>query len=324
MKCSKCGMVVVEDLIFCPACKSKMPVKKVKVVEYDEAEDYTDSFGYAEEGKGYMEDNVYEELPVYRSRPTKKSSISMGLVVVIAIILGLLVTVIGAVIIIGFGSGGSGEETEKYVCESCMAEMDKDAKNCNDCIENYSCKICNTVSKKVKDDFCPDCIVEYTCVYCNEVDESVKEGYCKECAEKLACKNPECDTVVENGYYCDECIELLAGDKVANGCLFCENVFENEDIFLIDTYGNIYCLGCDTGRYCSKCNGYMDGDENDTVCIDCADLVCAGCDDILEATEVSHTDYNGRNFCVSCDKDYYCPKCNAPIKSRRSKCDFCG
>ncbi len=324
MKCSKCGMILKDDLLFCPLCKNKMQESNVSVSEFRDVEDFRVTSPYVEENNCYLESDGCEELSVYRKTEKKSSSSSTWLTVLIAVALGLIVTIAAAIIIIGLYTGEGEKADVKYICETCSAEMNEDVKNCDECIKNYSCKICNAVSKKVENDFCPDCVVEYTCIHCDKVDESVKEGYCKECAEELACKSSDCDTIVEKGYYCDECIDSLVGDKLANGCRLCKSTLKNDEIFLIDTYGNPYCLGCDTGKYCSSCNGYIEILGNDDVCIDCAEYSCFSCKDVLEKSEIKVTDKNGNHYCSSCDTSYYCSYCGAPVNSRRSKCKACG
>lgn len=325
MKCPKCGMIINEDLMFCPGCKSRVD----SVVTYEEPDfihnDMSVYDPYEDDGADYIvEDEYYDEVTSYRKSSAKKKASDTWLTVLIAVGLGIIVTVAAAFIIIGSQSREGGSEGNTHSCALCSVKLDSDAKHCDECVSKYSCTICNKVAKDVKEGFCPDCAIEYTCVHCKNVDSTVKDRYCKKCAEELKCKTKDCDAIVEKGFYCNECVDNLIDEEYGKICFVCDSPLKNAEIFLIDTYGIAYCEDCDTGKYCTNCNGYLDEASTDDVCLYCAQYFCYICEDILEQGEVAVTDKNGRYYCASCDTNHYCNNCGAPIKSSRTKCKSCG
>lgn len=303
--------------------------------------DEDDMVYYEDEFDDYTRDNddaLYydKKSPMYngyRNRNYRKKSNSNVWLIVLAVVLALLVTGVTCWLLISALSKDSDKLTDDnkidditeavYNCSICKKEMSEDEKYCDDCIDKYTCKICEQISKDTENGFCDDCSVEYKCRSCNKIDEDVNDGYCSDCFTELKCKSPGCNNVITSGYYCKSCIKANVSGGSEGKCYVCNEKIDDSAIYLIDSKGRAYCKDCDKGRYCSKCFGYLpEGTQGDT-CPECIQFNCAKCGRTMSRAEVVVTDSNNKTYCDNCDTGLYCETCGAPIKNNETQCKNC-
>lgn len=309
-------------------------------LQYNNDDD--DMVYYEDEFDDYTRDNddalYYEKKsPMYngyRNRNYRKKSNNNVWLIVLAVVLALLVTAATCWLLISALSpkgtdkipdDNEVEDTSEvvYNCSICKKEMSEDKKYCDDCIDNYTCKICGQISKDTKNGFCDDCSVEYKCRACNKIDEGVTDGYCSDCFSELKCKGSGCNNVITSGYYCKSCIKANVSGGNMGKCYACNEKIDDSAVYLIDSKGRAYCKDCDKGRYCSKCFGYLpEGTQGDT-CPECIQFNCAKCGRTMSKAEVVVTDSNNKTYCDNCDTGLYCETCGAPIKNNETKCKNC-
>ena len=331
MICHFCGREINEDLLFCPGCGKKVtqtpPKAEPESVYHDAVREiepleeeilYTDNDNYdiADEDEyipdeykietynGQEEDDslYYDKTSVYlRKRQAKrKKSSSNTWIIVLAAVLAALVVVM-AIFLFTTGTVlpdvqiSDGEFIDHADgCAICKGSVKEGEKFCDKCKDSFTCEICRDVKKSTKNGYCEDCTEEYTCRNCDKVSDEVEDGYCKECSKKLRCKNPGCTEVVDDGYYCDSCIDRLISAENKGRCFVCEKSIDNDEVFLIDTYGSPYCLDCDTGKYCTECNGYLESGSTKNVCVFCAEFYCSDCGKVLDLDDVALASRHGK------------------------------
>ena len=313
---------------------------------HSQEQNYSSGYNDDEEDMLYYDDDEYDDYtqdnddalfydkksPMYngyRSRNHKKQSKANVGLIVLAVVLALAVAGVTCWLLISTLADKSDDTSkekdntavEVYNCSICEKEMTTDKKYCDDCVDEYTCEICGQVSESTENGYCDDCSVEYKCRACNKVDASVNEGYCEDCFSDLKCKGSGCDNVVTSGYYCNTCIKSkVSGSKK---CFVCNEKLDDSAIYLIDTNGNPYCKDCDTGRYCTKCSGYLTDSASGDVCSGCITFNCAKCGRTLTESEIVVKDDNNKNYCDNCDTGFYCETCGAPIKNNETKCKNC-
>lgn len=285
MFCPKCGKELKEGAKFCGGCGNPVAPAE-ETISVAEAAPAVETAPVATATITAPKEDVVERAV------KKKKKLPTGIKVLIAVLIALIV--LGGVFAgLWFGTDVlDGIKPVKTLCGICDVEIEDEEEYCADCIDEYSCK------------------------ECDEVDKKLDNGYCRKCREELSfCK--ECDDKIDKGYYCSDCISELGTTESC--CAKCGNELLEEEIYLIDKNGYFYCESCDTGNYCTECNCVISADDDDTVCLACAEYSCQNCSEVLEESEIATYDNNENPYCIEC-QDYakiadgnfseYCWSCN--------------
>ena len=197
------------------------------------------------------------------------------------------------------------------------------------------CDICEAGISK-KETYCESCLQSHTCKDCGNFNPDNVDGYCPDCRK---CRN--CSEDVQKGYYCESCIDTLTKSYPEPFCKSCyieafdgnyatlevwayspENKLSAEDIYWIDTNGYFYCRECETENHCKNCEGFLNKNDDDDICIACAydsddHKVCECC----EKEVISRED----KTCPDCTQAKNCTKCGRflPVDDDDSICYYC-
>ena len=282
-----------------------------------------------------------------RAREKKRTKITL-----IACAIILSVAIIGAVLVVCMSPGN------ERICEICKKDMVTRQRFCDECKDNYTCKNCGNVDMTTQNNLCESCIKKLPkCIECSKSITALT--YCDDCYFSKVAENMRCcflcDSELETselvvrisenghafccncdtGFYCEECggvIEENDDDVVCYVCadLFCmeckEVLTEEENVSKFETIG--LCEQCDTGNYCSSCGRVLSVDDDDTLCYLCSEHYCCGCNEVINADEVSYatdTATNGKSkeYCANCDTGKYCEDCKEPVTDNENLCIRC-
>lgn len=210
------------------------------------------------------------------------------------------------------GKTGESFYNGNYFCNICKTNLEKELIAITDtygyvyCVQcdtgNYCQKCHSVLSEKDDDAICSDCAAIVCCeceevlnksevghedagvFYCSECYKKVKKKVCSECKKELQKDDDDSLCIDCAPYHCEKCKEVLEHSEIAR---------ESDD--------KSYCENCEKEeKFCNECGIILNSEDDDSVCVNCAEYSCEECGEVLTDTQVAATGDGGEYYCGNC------------------------